>query len=127
MREEQFSSQYLYVYALAIALNVMLLLWTIVESDYPLGHVAKFWIFVIFDVFVTLFVVFEILVSLLAQGLAVFCSICHNRVDIIVALFCMVALLGHLLGPTSVQLRSHRAQLAPRPLATPNPPPRIPV
>jgi len=97
----QFSNEYTYVYALAIAINLLLLLWTIVESDYPLGHVAKFWVFVISDVCVTVFVVLEILVSLLAQGLAVFCSMCSNRVDVVVALFCIVALLGHFLGPTS--------------------------
>mmetsp|Transcript_45379 Transcript_45379/g.96549 ORF Transcript_45379/g.96549 Transcript_45379/m.96549 type:complete len:287 (-) Transcript_45379:662-1522(-) len=97
----QFSTQYTYLYVAVILLNAMLLLWTVVEADYPLGHVVKFWVFVVADSLVTLFVLFEIVVSLLAQGSRLYFSLWHNRVDILIALLCIFALLGHLFGPAA--------------------------
>mmetsp|Transcript_54325 Transcript_54325/g.90139 ORF Transcript_54325/g.90139 Transcript_54325/m.90139 type:complete len:271 (-) Transcript_54325:41-853(-) len=97
----QFSQQYTYIYAFVIVLNASLLIWTAIELDYPLGHKVKFWVFVVADSLVTFFVLFEIVISLMAQGLHIFLSLWHNRIDMMVALLCIIALLGHVLGPTA--------------------------
>lgn len=97
----QFSRAYAYSYSVVLALSIFLLVWVIIENDYPLGHVVKFWVFVILDSIVTLFVVLEIAVSLLAQGRQNFCMQWSNHADMAVALLCVVALLLHVLGPAA--------------------------
>ena len=51
-----------------MALSALLLVWVVLESDFPLGHAVKFWIFVVADTAVTLFVLLEIAISVLAQA-----------------------------------------------------------
>tara|TARA_B110001452_G_C15120960_1_gene390669 strand:+ start:175 stop:936 length:762 start_codon:yes stop_codon:yes gene_type:complete len=95
----QFSRAYAYSYSVVLVLSIFLLVWVVIENDYPLGHAVKFWVFVILDSIVTLFVVLEIAASLLAQGRQNFCMQWSNRADMAVALLCVVALLLHVLGP----------------------------
>ena len=64
----QFSRAYTRAYGVVLVLSALLLVWVIVEKDFPLGHKVKFWIFVVADTAVTLFVLLEIGVSVLAQG-----------------------------------------------------------
>ena len=97
----QFSKQYIWFYLAAILLNTWLLIWTVVERDYPLAHSLKFVVFVLTDCVVTLFVLFEIAISLLSQGPRIFCSQCNNRIDVCVASLCIVALALHALGETA--------------------------
>jgi len=97
----QFSQGWATLYALMIFLNAFLLVWAIAEADYPLGHAIEFWVFVIIDCAVTLFVLLEIALNWCAQGPLLFCALWSNRFDMLVALLLIGALLLHVLGPAS--------------------------
>ena len=89
-------------YAFSLALSVCLLVWVIIEADYPLGNDAvKFWVFVVLDSVLTLFVLLEITVTVLVQGCSNFCRQWTNRADVAVAVLCVAALLLHVLGPAA--------------------------
>ena len=88
-------------YAAFLALSVCLLVWVVIEADYPLGNALKFWVFVVLDSVLTLFVLLEITVTILVQGGANFCSQWTNRADVAVAVLCVAALLLHVLGPAA--------------------------
>jgi len=89
-------------YAASLALSVCLLVWVIIEADYPLGNDAlKFWTFVVLDSVLTLFVLLEITVTVLVQGCSNFCRQWTNRADVAVAVLCVAALLLHVLGPAA--------------------------
>ena len=97
----KFSRVYAALYAAALAVSLMLLVWVVVESHtqsrkYLQQHL---WVFVTADALVTLFVILEILVAVLAQGWRRYCAITANVLDIAVALFCVFVLLLHALGP----------------------------
>ena len=89
-------------YVVSLALSVCLLVWVSIEADYPLGNDAvKFWVFVLLDSVLTLFVLLEITVTVLVQGCSNFCRQCTNRADVAVAVLCVAALLLHVLGPAA--------------------------
>ena len=89
-------------YAISLALSVCLLVWVSIEADYPLGNDAvKFWMFVVLDSVLTLFVLLEITVTVLVQGCSNFCRQWTNRADVGVAVLCVAALLLHVLGPAA--------------------------
>lgn len=48
----QYSHAYLLTYALMILTNLCLLVWVVIEADYPLTHPAR-WAFLLADAFVT--------------------------------------------------------------------------
>ena len=98
----QVSRGYTILCSCALALSALLLLWVVIEADYPLGHAIKFWTFVLADGAVTLFVVVEIVISLVAQGVSSYCRSCCNWLDIAVAVLCVSTIFLHMLGPTAV-------------------------
>eukprot|EP00966_Prymnesium_polylepis_P002863 65170-Prymnesium_polylepis.1 len=63
----QYSKQYLVAYLLMILTNVGLLVWVVIEADYPLTHPHR-WVFLLADFFVTAFVLLEVLVNMGAVG-----------------------------------------------------------
>lgn len=98
----KYSRAYTICYAASLALSVCLLVWVIIEADYPLGNDAlKFWTFVVLDSVLTLFVLLEITVTVLVQGCSNFCRQWTNRADVAVAVLCVAALLLHVLGPAA--------------------------
>ena len=76
-----YSRSYTALYFGVLMLSLLLLLWVVVEADYPLGHAVKFWVFVLLDGAVTLFIVAEVTISLLAVGCRRFCSSACNVID----------------------------------------------
>ena len=80
----QFSRAYTVLYGVVMLLSAALLVWVLVEEDFPLAHAVKWWIFVVMDTAVTLFVLLEILVSSLAQGWRRYITRCSNVVDLAV-------------------------------------------
>ncbi len=99
----QFSRSYAVLYAAALVLSVLLLVWVFLEKDYPLRHAIKFWIFVLADGAVTLFVALEVLIrALAAGGCRRFLLEQWNVFDIFVAMLCITTIFLHVLGPTDV-------------------------
>jgi len=94
----QFSKEYLVVYALMIAVNLGLLVWVIIEADYPLMHPAR-WAFLVADLFVTSFVVLEVTLNMCAVGWRRFWQLKSNWFDFSVMLLCVVVIAMHALGP----------------------------
>lgn len=101
----QFSRQWVWIYAAAIVLNGMLLIWAILETTSKVGEVlnppTKRAIFVSADAAVTLFVLTEIGLNWTTQGRSVFCAQCANHVDIGVAVLCLGALAMAVAGPAA--------------------------
>ena len=95
----QFSRSYTALYSAALILSLLLLLWVAVEE--PLDGNVKFCVFVLADSAVTLFVVLEIVLRLIAVGKRRFCYSMSNILDVGVALLCLVTIFLHILGPTS--------------------------
>ena len=55
----QFSREFTYLYALMIFVNIALLMWVMIEADYPLHHSAR-WLFLLADFFMTAFIILDI-------------------------------------------------------------------
>ena len=94
----QYSREYTYWYGLAIAINVVLLLWVMVEADYPLRHRAR-WLFLCADLFMTAFIVLDIAISAFTQGWRRFWLQWSNWFDVSVALLCVGVIFLH--GPAA--------------------------
>ena len=97
----QYSKQYSLAYGCMILINVGLLVWTIVEADYPLTHPAR-WVFLLADLFVTAFVLLEIMINMGAIGWRRFWRLWSNWFDVTVALLCVAVIAMHALGPTAL-------------------------
>lgn len=99
----QYSRAYAITYVAALSLSVLLLVWVVLEADYPLEHRVKFWVFVLADSAVTLFVVLEVVIRALASGgCRFFCMNPWNLLDVAVAVLCITTIFLHVLGPTAV-------------------------
>ena len=101
----QFSRQWTCLFTVAIVLNGILLLWTVLEATTEVGDVVdppvKRAVFCAFDSVVTAFVLAEVSLNWMTQGAAIFCSQCSNWVDGFVAALSMAALGMALAGPAA--------------------------
>ena len=96
-----YSRVYAALYAAALILSGLLLVWVLLEKDYPLRHAVKFWIFVLADGAVTLFMVLEVMTrALAAGGCRHFLLEGWNVFDIFVTLLCISTIFLHVVGPT---------------------------
>jgi len=96
-----YSRVYAALYASALILSGLLLVWVLLEKDYPLRHAVKFWIFVLADGAVTLFMVLEVMTrALAAGGCRHFLLEGWNVFDIFVTLLCISTIFLHVVGPT---------------------------
>ena len=89
----QFSKVWIAVYIFNILLSVVLLIFTaMIDRDVAIDTRLKFWVFFALDFALTIFILFEILLSLLAQSPRLFFSQWNHRVDVLVAVLCIVSL-----------------------------------
>ena len=96
-----YSRVYAALYAAALILSGLLLVWVVLEKDYPLRYAVKFWIFVLADGAVTFFMVLEVMTrALAAGGCRHFLLEGWNVFDIFVTLLCISTIFLHVVGPT---------------------------
>jgi hypothetical protein len=92
----KFSRHWAWLYAGAIVVNGLLLIWTVLEATTRIGHSlrpsTKRAIFVSADATVTLFVLAEIGLNWTTQGRSTFCGHWTNHLDMCVAVLCLGAL-----------------------------------
>jgi len=96
----QYSRQYLVLYGFMIAVSLGLLVWVVIEADYPLKHPAR-WVFVIADSCVTAFILLELSVNMGATGCRRFWKLWSNWFDFTVTALCVGVLAMQALGPTA--------------------------
>lgn len=101
----QFSRQWAWLYAGAIVVNGLLLIWTVLEATTRIGHSlwpsTKRAIFVSADATVTMLVLTEIGLNWMTQGRSTFCGNWTNYLDLCVALLCLGALGMAVTSPTA--------------------------